>query len=92
MNRECAVGAASIYPLSGDVTSTAGSATVFVSGLLGVPISNNPLTPGAILQYDQVTNNWTPIVIGSVQVNSISISDDNIVTVNLMRPIKINGV
>ena len=93
MNRELVQpGGAGIYPLVGDVASTAGSPTVRVTGLQGVPLQFTALSSGAMWQYNANANQWQPILVAVIQVNGITISDDPTITVNVNRPIKINGV
>jgi len=53
MNREIVGGGgAAIYPLQGDVASTAGSSTVTVQGIQGVPVDVSFPTGGEVLTYD----------------------------------------
>lgn len=94
MNREIVQsgGGAGIYPLVGDVTSTAGSPTVVVTGLQGTPLGMGVLRSGEELQYNGSVNQWQPILNAVIQVNGITVSDDPTITVNINRPIKINGV
>ena len=58
MNRECAIGAASIYPLTGDVQSQAGNQRVEVVGIISIPITQSTPFDGAVLEYDSTTNTW----------------------------------
>ena len=93
MNRELVLpGGAGIYPLVGDVTSTAGSPSVKVTGLQGTPLELTTLLSGQELQYNANINQWQPTLNAVIQVNGISVSDDPTITVNVNRPIKINGV
>lgn len=63
MNREIVGGGgAAIYPLIGDVQSTAGSSTVTVTGLQTVPIAQVPLDGGEVLVYNDSSNNWVPTI------------------------------
>ena len=92
MNREIVVpGGAGIYPLQGDVTSTAGNNTVVVTGLEGIPLTPGPYTSGVVWQYISSTNTWQPILSACVQVNGITVSDDPWVSVNAAKPIQVNG-
>lgn len=53
MNREIVGGGgAAIYPLQGDVASAAGSSTVTVQGIQGVPVDVSFPTGGEVLTYD----------------------------------------
>jgi len=57
MNREIVGGGgASIYPLQGDVESTAGSSTVTVVGLQTIPVAVSFPSGGEVLTYDGPTN------------------------------------
>jgi len=58
MNREIATGAASIYPLTGDVQSQAGNKNVEVVGIISIPITQSTPFDGAVLEYDAATNTW----------------------------------
>lgn len=92
MNRELVQpSGAGIYPLTGDVTSTAGSATVRVTGLQGVSLQNAFPVAGAVIQYNVNNNEWEPILNAQIQVNSITVSDDPLVAVNQVKPIQVNG-
>lgn len=63
MNREIVGGGgAAIYPLIGDILSTAGSSTVTVTGLQTVPIAQVPLDGGEVLVYNETSNNWVPTI------------------------------
>lgn len=53
MNREiCGGGGASIYPLAGDVSSTAGSPLVTVIGIQGIGVQSVTPSGGEVLTYD----------------------------------------
>lgn len=92
MNREVVVpGGAGIYPLQGDVTSTVGSNSVRVSGFLGVPLGTQTVAGGQVHQYNPATNNWEPTLRATVQVNSITASDDPYISVNVPKAVKVNG-
>jgi hypothetical protein len=58
MNREIATGAASIYPLTGDVQSQAGNKNVEVVGIISIPITKSTPFDGAVLEYNAATNAW----------------------------------
>lgn len=93
MNREIVIpGGAGIYPLTGDVTSEAGNAPVQVTGLRGIPIAPAFFAGGEVLEYNPNTGNWEPTLRAAIQVNGLTVSDDYIVTVNVARPIKVNGI
>lgn len=92
MNRECVVpGGAGIYPLQGDVKSSAGNNTVVVTGLNGVALGSQTLVGGQVHQYNPATNNWEPTLRATVQVNSITVSDDPYISVNVTKPVLVNG-
>ena len=56
MNREITTGGASIYPLQGDVVSSAGNNTVTVVGLNTIPLGLGFPTGNEVLTYDATTN------------------------------------
>lgn len=56
MNREITTGGASIYPLQGDVKSSAGNNTVTVVGLNTIPLGPGFPSGGEVLTYDGPTN------------------------------------
>jgi len=91
MNREIVGLAAGIYPLVGDVSSTAGSPRVTVVGLQTIPVQNAVPSPGAGLEYNANTNEWEPTLRATVQVNGLTVSDDGLVSVNVVKPILVNG-
>jgi hypothetical protein len=97
MNRETVIpGGAGIYPLVGDVSSKAGSATVTVTGIQNVPIEAVTPPVGSVLTYNQNTNQWQPITNAVMLVNLLPVSDDYLVTVNFISiqqfKISVNGV
>ena len=85
-------GVVGIYPLSGDVTSSAGNSSVRVTGLQGISLQSGVPGAGAELQFNQNAVQWQPLVIAQIQVNGISVSDDPLVSVNATKPITVNGV
>lgn len=89
MNREIYPGG--LYPLQGDVVSQAGNTTVQVVGLQNIPIGNGTLLGGAVLAYNANSNNWEPTLDASIQVNSVTVSDDPLIAVNVAKPILVNG-
>lgn len=92
MNREIVIpGGAGVYPLTGDVTSQAGNAPVTVTGIRGTSVASAFFTGGEVLEYNPNTNQWTPTLRAAIQVNNVTVSDDYIVTVNVAKPIKVNG-
>lgn len=92
MNREVVIpGGAGIYPLQGDVQSTAGNQVVTVTGWQGTPIAVNTNESGAVYQFVQAANEWQPILRASIQVNGITVSDDPLISVNVAKPILVNG-
>ena len=88
MNREIVLsgGGAGIYPLIGDVVSTAGNTTVVVAGLQNVPISSNFPGAGNNLQYNPNTNQWTPTPVACVAVDGVVVSYDYEIAVNMVSP------
>ena len=92
MNREIAVpGGAGVYPLTGDVASTAGNPQVRVTGLQGVPIAQPGFQGGEGLEYDINANNWVPTLRAAIQVNNLTVSDDPLISVNVANAILVNG-
>ena len=94
MNREIVLsgGGAGIYPLTGDILSTAGSPTVRVTGIQGIPVLQSVVPSGAMLQYNQNNNRWEATLNAQIQVNGITVSGDPWVSVNAAKPITVNGV
>lgn len=93
MNREIVGGAgAAVYPLTGDVTSTAGNPLVTVTGLQHIPILNASLASGAVLEFNANNNQWQGILRANVLVDGLVVSTDNIIAVNADRPITVDGV
>lgn len=92
MNREIVLpGGAGVYPLTGDILSTAGNATVTVTGLQGIGIDPvNPST-GANLQYSSATQKWEPTLRAAIQVNGVTASDDGLISVNVAKQTLVNG-
>jgi hypothetical protein len=87
MNREIVMpGGAGIYPLTGDVTSVAGSPRVTVTGIQNVPVSASPPGSANNLQYDANTNQWTPTAIACVAVDGVVVSYDYVIAVNATNP------
>jgi hypothetical protein len=92
MNREVVIpGGAGIYPLQGDVASSAGNSTVKVTGFQGVALDNLTLTGGMTHQYNPSTGTWQPMLVATIQVNGITVSTDPWVSVNKTKPITVNG-
>lgn len=92
MNRECAMpGGAGIYPLAGDVKSSAGSSSVTVTGLQTIPVSSTFPVAGASLEYSLANSNWAPALRQSIQVNGVSCSDDYIISINVVKEVLFNG-
>jgi hypothetical protein len=91
VNREVIIpGGAGIYPLTGDVQSTAGNATVTVIGLQNIKMQSGVPLPGAVLTYNQNDNQWEPTQRACIQVNGISVSDDYFIAINADN-VSING-
>jgi len=91
MNREIVIpGGAGVYPLNGDVQSTAGSSTVRVVGIQGISVENIVPDPGAVLMFNQNNAEWEPFQRACIQVNGLTVSDDYDISVNATH-IKVNG-
>jgi hypothetical protein len=88
MNREVT---SSLWPLSGDVFSQAGSDIVKVTGLQGIPVKQVFLVGGEELIFDVNSNSWIPTIRAIIQVNNVTISDDAYISVNVLKPILVNG-
>lgn len=89
-NREIYPGG--IYPLTGDVQSQAGNTGVRVVGLQGIAIADDFVENGDALIYQSDTHNWVPTPINStIQVNGVPVSDDPFISVNVAKPILVNG-
>lgn len=91
MNREIVGSAATIYPLQGDVTSAAGNSTVRVTGLQGVPVQDLTLSGGMEWQYNVNVGAWQPTLLATIQVNATTVSRDPYISVNVTKPVKVNG-
>jgi hypothetical protein len=92
MNREIVQpGGAGVYPLQGDVTSTAGNSNVKVTGVQGVPVQNLTLSSGMEWQYNANTGSWQPLLLAVIQVNGITVSRDPYISVNVTKPVTVNG-
>jgi archaellum component FlaF (FlaF/FlaG flagellin family) len=89
MNREIYPGG--IYPLQGDVQSQAGNVNVAVVGLQNIPLQSVTLLGGELVEYNVNSNQWIPTLRATIQVNNVTVSDDANVSVNLPKPIKVNG-
>lgn len=91
MNREIVIpGGAGVYPLTGDVLSKAGSSTVTVVGIQGLPIKQIVPDTGAVLTFNQNNADWEPIVRACIQVNGLTVSDDYDISVNASH-VSLNG-
>jgi hypothetical protein len=93
MNREIVLpSGAGVYPLAGDVASTAGNSLVAVTGLQGVPITaTTGFDGGEVLEYDINTNNWTPTLRAGIQVDNRTVSDDYLITVNVAKMVLVDN-
>ena len=80
-----------LWPLSGDVSSQAGSDLVTVIGLQGIPVKQVFLVGGEELVFDVNSNSWIPTIRAIIQVNNVTVSDDAYVSVNVSKPILVNG-
>jgi len=86
MNREIVGGGgASIYPLTGDIQSVAGSPTVSVTGLEGIPLAFSGLDDGDFLVYDETVNNWVnrSVVISSIELQTNGTDNSSQTLLNL---------
>lgn len=87
---------ASLFPLRGDVSAESGAVAVIVTGIQQTPVDPTVPTAGQILVADS-TPNWVPRSINAcISVNSIPVSDDYSISVNLplgisSAPVLING-
>jgi hypothetical protein len=90
MNRECVNIAGGIYPLTGDVVSTAGNQRVTVAGLQNIPIVSS--TPGIAtnLQYNVNKNQWTPTPIACISVDGVVVSYDYEIAVDAPLPVSVS--
>ena len=84
-------GGAGIYPLAGDVQSTAGNQTVTVVGIQNIPILQAFLNGGEVLGYNPNTRQWMPTLRAAIQVDNVTVSDDYIITVNVPKMVLVNG-
>ena len=93
MNREIAVpGGAGVYPLTGDIESQAGNSTVAVVGIQRIGVSSAPPANADSLVYLETTNTWVPTPLNcTIQINGVPVSDDPLVSVNVVKPILVNG-
>lgn len=91
MNREIFCATPAIYPITGDVLSTAGSSTVRVTGLQGIPIQQIVPPQGSMLEFNINTGQWQPIQRASIQVNGLTVSTDYSISINA-HPVSLNGV
>jgi hypothetical protein len=69
----------STYPLTGDISSTAGSPNVTVVGLQTIPVAAGTPQDLQVLQYILSLNQWQPGTVPfnrSIQVNTLPMSDD----------------
>ncbi len=82
-------------PNAGDIAVTPGAATTTVVGIQTTPVSSTPPTDGQLLV--DVNGVWKPETINaSISVNSLPISDDYDIGVNLPLfgnggPVSVNG-
>jgi hypothetical protein len=92
MNREIVMpSGAGIYPLIGDIASQAGDTLVTVTGIQSIPVTSMLPPPGADLQYNGNTHNWTPTLRAAIQVNTVTASDDGLISVNVPKQTLVNG-
>jgi hypothetical protein len=89
MNREVYPGG--LYPLTGDVQSIVGNSKVTVIGIQGIPILDAFLFGGETISYDLATNNWAPTLRATIQVNNVTVSTDAGISVNVPKPLTVNG-
>lgn len=92
MNRLITTGGASVYPLTGDVESQAGNPAVTVVGINGIPVDKPNMQGGEVIQYNVSENMWEPTLnASSVRVNNVSVSDDYLISVNVVKSVLVNG-
>ena len=89
MNRECYPGG--IYPLQGDVKSQAGNQNVEVVGIQSTPVAVITFNGGEVLEYNLAQNSWVPTLRASIQVDHVTVSDDYIISVNVIKEILVDG-
>lgn len=87
---------ASLFPLRGDISAEAGAVAVTVTGIQLTPVDPTAPTAGQILVADS-TPTWVPRSINAcISVNSVPVSDDYDISVNLPlgisdSPVFVNG-
>lgn len=85
----------SLFPLRGDLAAEAGATKVVVVGIQQTPVSDTP--PDTSSSLVVLDGTWTPKVINaSIQVNSVPVSDDYDIYVNVTlgttnSPVLVNG-
>ena len=89
MNREIT---SNLWPINGDVSSEAGNTQVTVTGIQSVPVVAVAMQGGEFMAYDVNIAKWNPHLRACVQVNNITVSDDPYISVNVVKPILVNGV
>lgn len=97
MNREIVPGG--LYPLQGDVQSTAGNNKARVIGIQNIPVSNAVPNDGDVLTYVESLNEYVPEGgTDVITVNNIRVSVDDVVFQNGILAfgttlgIEVNGV
>jgi hypothetical protein len=88
MNREVT---SNLWPLTGDVSTEAGSTSVTVTGINSIPVEAVTMQGGEAIVFDPNVASWTPRLQAVIQVNNVTISDDPYVSVNVVKPILVNG-
>jgi hypothetical protein len=97
MNREIVIpGGAGVYPLTGDVQSTAGSPQVKVTGIQGIKVQGGVPPLGSVLTFNQNNAEWEALNNSIFLLNLLPLSDDYQITVNFASivqfKISVNGV
>jgi hypothetical protein len=88
MNREIT---SNLWPLSGDVSTQAGSILVTVTGLQNIPVEKVVMSGGEELFYNITTNQWEPSIESVLFVNSRPMGDDPYMSVNVAKIAHVNG-
>jgi hypothetical protein len=89
MNREIT---STLWPLSGDVSTQAGSRVVTVTGINSIPIVSSFMIGGETLVYNINTGQWVAVNEDVLSVNGMPTGDDPYISVNVSPLVKVNGV
>lgn len=88
MNREIT---STLWPFTGDAVTQAGSPTVTVVGINNVPVQAVTMQGGEYITYDPNNAYFIPKLRATIQVNNLTVSDDAEISVNVAKPVKVNG-